>query len=73
MTLDELEAAKADIQHRIYSGDSPSSRHVPTLIRPHNDSAIGGADDSDDYEVIDDDLKVADDDLQDTPRPSTEP
>lgn len=73
MTLDELEAAKADIQHRIYSGDSPSSRHVPTLIRPHNDSAIGGADDSDDYEVSDDDLEVAADDLQDTPRPSAEP
>ena len=47
MTVDEVEAAKADIQHRIYSGDSPSSRHVPKLIRAHNDSYVADDDEAD--------------------------
>lgn len=59
MTVDEIEAAKADIQHRIYSGDSPSSRYVPKLIRAHNDSYVA---DDDEDEVVDDDHSVADDD-----------
>ena len=34
MTVEQIESAKADIQNRIYSGDSPSSKRVDQSIRP---------------------------------------
>lgn len=37
MTVEEVEAAKVDLQHKIYSGESPSSIYVPRFIRPLNE------------------------------------
>lgn len=54
MTLEQIESAKADIQHRIYSGDSPSSTRVrikPTIVyRPKRNPAYEDCEASDDVE-----------------------
>ena len=57
ITVEQLEAAKADIQHRIYTGDSPSSRRVPRYIRPLNEREEAGEpyDVDDDSEILIDD------------------
>lgn len=34
MTVQQIESAKADIQNRIYKGESPNSRRVDRSIRP---------------------------------------
>ena len=75
MTVEEVEAAKVDIQHKIYSGESPSSIYVPRFIRPLNEveGDVPIDDELEDSDVAADDLEVAADDLQDTPRPSAEP
>ena len=48
MTVAQIEYAKADIQNRIYSGDSPNSRRVHRSIRPlieYSPKLVSGYDD----------------------------
>lgn len=53
MTVEQIESAKADIQNRIYSGDSPSSK--PASIRPlieYSPTMLGIQDDDDEGEAV---------------------
>ena len=51
MTVQQIESAKADIQNRIYKGESPNSRRVHRSIRPlieYSPTKLGIQDDADD-------------------------
>ena len=63
MTVEEVEAAKVDLQHKIYSGESPSSIYVPRFIRPLNEveGDVPIDDELEDSDVAADELSVADD------------
>ena len=55
MTVAQIEYAKADIQNRIYSGDSPNSRRVHRSIRPlieYSPTMLGIQDDDDEGEAV---------------------
>ena len=73
MTVAQIEYAKADIQNRIYSGDSPNSRRVHRSIRPlieYSPTKLGIQDDVDDTAsfaggIDDDGERSSDDDTGD--------
>jgi hypothetical protein len=73
MTVAQIEYAKADIQNRIYSGDSPNSRRVHRSIRPlieYSPTKLGIQDDADDTAsfaggIDDDGERSSDDDTRD--------